>query len=81
MADPMHTMESFEHNKRNLVSITAKLFDLLGVVSPVIVLFNMFCQQLCGAKVGWDDPLKYEFLRIWQHLFVMLKGAEATAIP
>lgn len=81
VADLMPTMESLEPTKRNLVSVAAKLFDPLGVVSPVIVLFKMFCQQLCGAKVGWDDPLQDEFLRIWQQLLTMLKGAEAITIP
>ena len=81
MADLMHTMEALEPTKRNLVSVTAKLFDPLGVVSPVIVLFKMFWQQLCEAKVGWDDPLSDEFLKKWSQLLVMLKGAKAIAIP
>ena len=81
MADLMHAMESLEPTKRNLVGITAKLFDPLGVVSPVVVLFKMFCQQLCEAKVGWDDPLLDEFQKTWSHLLVMLKGAKAITIP
>ena len=51
------TMKDLEPTNRNLVIITAKFFDPLGVMSPVIILFKMFCQQLCEAKVGWDDPL------------------------
>ena len=38
-------MEPLEPTKRNLVSITTKFFDPLGVVCPVTVLFKMFCQQ------------------------------------
>ena len=69
-------MEPLEPTKRNLVSITAKFFDPLGVVCPVTVLFKMFCQQLCEAKVGWDDPLSHELLERWSQLLSMLKGAK-----
>ena len=64
-----------------IVSVTVKLFDPLGVVSPVIILFKMFCQQLCEAKVGWDEPLPDDFLKTWQQLLVMLSEAKAISIP
>ena len=74
------TMEPLEPTKRNLVSITTKFFDTLGVVCPVTVLFKMFCQQLCEAKVGWDDLLSDEFLERWSQLLSMLKGARLISI-
>ena len=74
-------MEELEPTKRNLVGITAKFFDPLGVVSPVTVLFKMFCQQLCEAKVGWDDPLSDELLKRWNQLLMMLKRAKTITIP
>lgn len=49
------TMKLLEPTKRNLVSVIAKFFDPLGVVCPVIIPFKMLCQQLCIAKVSWDD--------------------------
>ena len=73
-------MEPLEPTKRNLVSITAKFFDPLGVVYPVTVLFKMFCQQLCEAKVGWDDPLSHELLERWSQLLSMLKGAKLIRV-
>ena len=73
-------MEPLEPTKRNLVSITTKFFDPLGVVCPVTVLFKMFCQQLCEAKMGWDDPLSDEFLERWSQLLSMLKGPRLISI-
>ena len=81
IGDVKQTMEGLEPTKRNLVSITAKFFDPLGVVSPVTVLFKILCQQLCEAKVGWDDPLSDELLKRWNQLLTMLKGAKAITIP
>ena len=81
MTDLVNTMEDLAPTKRHLVSVTAKLFDPVGVVSPVIILFKMFCQQLCEAKVGWDEPLTDDFLTTWQQLLVMLREAKAISIP
>ena len=73
-------MELLEPTKRNLVSITTMFFHSLGIVCPVTVLFKMFYQQLCEAKVGWDDPLSDEILERWSQLLSMLKGARLISI-
>ena len=49
------TIEDSEPTKRSVVSISARFFDPLGIISPVTVLFKIFCQKLCEAKVGWDE--------------------------
>ena len=48
-------IEDSEPTKRSVVSISARFFDPLGIISPVTVLFKIFCQKLCEAKVGWDE--------------------------
>lgn len=74
-------MEDSEPTKRSVVSATAKFFDPLGIVSPVTILFKMFAQQLCEARVGWDDPLTGELLKQWKYLLAMLRDAETVVIP
>ena len=81
IGDVAHTIEDYEPTKRSVVSVTAKFFDPLGVVSPVTILFKMFCQQLCEAKVGWDEPLSGRLLEEWHRLRSMLRGAKAILIP
>ena len=76
-----HTMEDLEPTKRNAVSVTAKFFDPLGVVSPVTILFKIFCQQLCEVKVAWDEPLTGSLLARWDRLLVMLRNAEDIVVP
>ena len=71
-------MEGSEPIKRSVVSATAKWF---GIVFPVIVLFKIFAQRLCEARVGWDEPLTGDFLRQWNHLLTMLKDAKIITIP
>ena len=70
------TMEGLEPTKRNLVSVTAKFFDPLGVVSPVTIFFKILCQQLCEAKVEWDELLDGNLLERWNQLLLMLKRVE-----
>ena len=65
IGDVTCTMENTEPIKRSVISVVAKFFDPLGVVSPVTILFKMFCQQLCEAKVGWDEPLSGNLLETW----------------
>ena len=66
--DVSHYMEDSEPTKRNVVSMTAQFFDPLSVVSPVTILFKMFFQRLCEARVGWDAPLTVDLLREWDQL-------------
>ena len=74
-------MESSEPTKRSVVSATAKFFDPLGIVSPVTILFKMFAQQLCEARIGWDEPLTGELLKQWKCLLVTLRSAKAIVVP
>ena len=80
IGDVSHYMEDSEPTKRNVVSMTARFFDPLSVVSPVMVLFKMFFQHLCEARVGWA-PLTGDLLREWNHLLSSLQGPKALVIP
>jgi len=74
-------MEGSDPTKRSVVRAMAKFFDPLGIVSPVTVLFKMFAQQLCEAKVDWDEPLTGELLKQWKDLLAVLTDAKAITIP
>ena len=75
------TAEKSEPTKRSVVTISAKFFDPLGVVSPVTILFKSFCQQLCEAKVGWDEPLSGPNLDSWDRLLAMMREAKTIRFP
>lgn len=81
IGDVSHHMESSEPTKRNVVSMTARFFDPLGVVSPVTVPFKTFFQRLCENGVGWDTPLTGDLLREWENLSSSLQGTESLVLP
>lgn len=81
MGDVSQLMTQVEPTKRNVVSMSAKFYDPLGIVSPVTILFKMFFQQLCKAKVDWDDPLTGELVEKWMELCTAVRGSEALIVP
>ena len=49
--------------KRNILRVTAKLFDPLGIVSPVFIKNKILFQKL--AKKNWDEPVKENVRKDW----------------
>ena len=68
------SVSSAAPTKRDVVSITAKFFDPLGIVSPVIVQFKLLFQEMCKLKLEWDEPLTGELLELWNTLIEDLKS-------
>ena len=44
--------------KRSILSSTAKIFDPLGILSPITINLKILFQQLCKEKCNWDMPIK-----------------------
>ena len=66
--------------KRNVVSVAAKFYDPFGFLSPIIIQFKWFFQELYKTKIGWDDPLNGNLLKMWRKLLNGLKGATILSL-
>ncbi|XP_062704324.1 uncharacterized protein LOC134286689 [Aedes albopictus] len=51
--------------KRNVLSQIAKIFDPLGLISPVVVFAKIIMQQIWMSKLKWDDVLDGKLLQAW----------------
>ena len=51
--------------KRNLLKISALLFDPLGIVSPVAVRMKILLQETCKFHLEWDTPLPETLMKVW----------------
>jgi hypothetical protein len=41
--------------KRNVLSELSRIFDPLGIISPVLVSMKLLFQELCSENYDWDD--------------------------
>ena len=53
-------LEGLSPTRRNIVGVAARVYDPLGILSPLTISLKIFFQLLCKAKLAWDDPLTEE---------------------
>jgi len=44
-------------NKRSVLKVGAKLYDPVGLISPLFITVKALFQDFCKLKIGWDEPL------------------------
>jgi len=66
--------------KRIISSIVATTFDPLGLISPVVVVYKTFLQQLWLHKLDWDEQLPSELLNQWMDMYLQLSQVNETAV-
>ena len=53
--DLVSKCDTIKHTKRNLLSISASIFDPLGFIAPVTAKIKTIFQLLCKDKLDWDE--------------------------
>ena len=66
--------------KRNVLSVTAGVFDPLGILSPVTVSAKILFQELCVSKIDWDEQLPREIKTRWENWIRDLSEASEVRI-
>ncbi|XP_062714536.1 uncharacterized protein LOC134291166 [Aedes albopictus] len=67
--------------KRQVLSKIAKIYDPLGLISPVVVLAKIVMKKLWISKLNWDDPLDDTLLNEWENILMSLPTSEQIRIP
>jgi hypothetical protein len=57
-----------QFSKRIILSEISKIFDPLGLCSPVTVRGKLLMKRIWTSKVGWDEPLPEEIIADWLQL-------------
>ena len=71
--------KSLEPTKRNVLQLTAKLWDPLGLLAPVMLPIKVLF--LCAMKYEWDDVLTGEHKKICDKLIYDLGQLDVINVP
>ena len=77
----LHDIAAIKPTKRNIIGLSARIYDPLGILSPVTVQFKMLFQDICAAKLNWDEMLSGELLAKWNCLLSSLEKSQPLCIP
>ena len=82
--DPSSLMllsDSLRPTKRNILRISARIFDPLGLLTPFTVRTKMMLKQLWMHGRGWDDAMNQESQRLWLAWKKELQELEEICFP
>ena len=67
--------------KRSIVSLVGRFYDPIGYLAPVVIQFKIFLQELCRAKIDWDEALPADLMDGWSTLSASLQYAQPLSVP
>ncbi|KAL4104092.1 hypothetical protein QTP88_019405 [Uroleucon formosanum] len=70
-----------EMSKRLLLSDISKIFEPLGLLTPVLIKGKIFLQQLWTLRLGWDSPLSTDIVSRWKQFYHQFKELEHIRVP
>ena len=72
---------SWRYTKRKILSLVSSIYDPLGWVSPLTVRGKMFMKTLWKEKMGWDQKLNPDQIRVIYDILVDLRRATEFTFP
>ncbi|XP_022161164.1 uncharacterized protein LOC111027210 [Myzus persicae] len=67
--------------KRGMLSLIARMFDPLGLISPVTFFAKALMQRVWKAGLSWDEPLPQEIAEPWCNFVDDLPNLQCVRIP
>jgi len=67
--------------KRNILSIIARLYDILGLLGLVVIRCKTFVQELWMTHLDWDKILPQQLIDRWQSIYPDFQNFNQIAIP
>ena len=73
--------DSWRYTKRKVLSLVSSIYDPLGWVSPLTVRGKMFIQTLWKEKMGWDQKLNPDQIKVIHDILVDLRRVTEFVFP
>ncbi|XP_071180616.1 uncharacterized protein [Mytilus edulis] len=67
--------------KREVLRTSSRIFDPLGLITPITVKAKLFMQTLWKAKLDWDECLSDELRSKWQVIALDIEEATKIVFP
>ncbi|XP_075151043.1 uncharacterized protein LOC142225150 [Haematobia irritans] len=67
--------------KRNILSVSSRLFDPLGLLSPIIIKAKILLQQLWTNNLDWDESILQHLDTEWSYFKTVLTQINQICIP
>lgn len=67
--------------KRSVLSIVARIFDLLGLLSPIVIRCKMLLQEMWVQNISWDEPLNSNLTKLWLQIKEDLSNIQNIQVP
>lgn len=67
--------------KRTILSLTAQIFDPLGLVGPITVVAKLIIQRLWQYKLSWDESIPLDLNTRWLQFRDQLPELNSLMIP
>ena len=71
--DLLSKCSAMEQTKRNLLSVSASIYDPLGLIAPITARIKTIFQILCKDKLNWDDIIPPNIALVWNKFFEEVK--------
>ena len=77
----LRDITAMKRTKGNVIGLSARIYDPLGLFSPITVQFKMLFQDVCAARLNWDEMLSGVLLTKWNCLLSGLEQSWTFCIP
>ena len=67
--------------KREVLAISSRFYDLLGLLAPAVITLKIFFLELCSQKLAWDDTLTGDLANRWAKIVSDMQNAPVVSVP
>ena len=77
---PLDSTNSSVVTKRSILQDSSRVYDPLGILSPVTIRVKLLMEELWQQSVDWDEPLDQRMRDKWRDIVTDLQNATVTTM-
>ncbi len=80
-SDLVEYAKSLPATKRSVLKLSAKIFDPIGLITPLTIHMKVLFQMLCSSDYDWDDELTPDWLTWRSRLIADMSALRSIQVP